>query len=147
MTKERRMSTGSLPRFVILRHAMPAGDPRAAHWDFMLESSGVLRTWALASEPAAGAPIAAAALAEHRLDYLDYEGPISGNRGHVTRWDSGHFVLRELAAGEVLVALSGQRLRGQARLTRDAAQRQRWIFSFVADPISASAGESASAVS
>jgi hypothetical protein len=143
------MSNAPQPRFVILRHTMPAGDC-ASHWDLMLESSSALRTWALAEEPTANKPIAATALAEHRLEYLDYEGPISGNRGHVTRWDRGQVCLRHETADELLVVLVGERLQGHARLTRNAAlgcnaqHAQRWTFSFVADPICASAGGSAS---
>ena len=73
-------------RFVILRHDMPASAPRATHWDFMVESGeGVLRTWALEREPAAKVDIPALALADHRLAYLEYEGPVSGDQGHVTR--------------------------------------------------------------
>ena len=30
-------------------------------------------------------------LPDHRLAYLDYEGPISGDRGSVTRWDRGTY--------------------------------------------------------
>ena len=57
----------------------------------MLEQDGVLRTWALAEEPAAQAEIAAEALGDHRLDYLEYEGPVSGDRGSVSRWDEGEY--------------------------------------------------------
>lgn len=77
-----------MPRFVILRHDHPH-----LHWDFMLETGEVLRAWRLEREPLADAgPIAATALADHRLMYLDYEGPVSGGRGTVTRWDAGEFL-------------------------------------------------------
>ena len=67
-----------MPRFVILRHELPDPRRRGVHWDFMLEHAGVLRTWALAEEPAPNKPISAEALADHRLAYLNYEGPVSG---------------------------------------------------------------------
>ena len=59
----------------------------------MLESDGVLRTWALAEMPriVARRPIDAEGLADHRLAYLDYEGPVSGERGSVGRVDAGTF--------------------------------------------------------
>ena len=63
------------------------------HWDFMLETGGVLKTWRLAEEPAIGATTAATALPDHRIQYLDYEGPVSRNRGTVNRFDRGSYEL------------------------------------------------------
>ena len=40
-----------------------------------------------ADVPAPGVEMIAEALGDHRLDYLDYEGPVSGDRGLVSRWD------------------------------------------------------------
>ncbi|MCS7047501.1 MAG: hypothetical protein NZO58_14185, partial [Gemmataceae bacterium] len=74
-----------MPRYVILEHDHPA-----LHWDFMLERGDVLRTWRLPAPPSIG-KIAAQALADHRRAYLDYEGPVSGNRGTVRRWDAGTY--------------------------------------------------------
>ncbi len=78
-----------MSRFVILRHELPGPERGGVHWDFMLEQGTVLRTWALALEPNSATQIAADALVDHRLAYLDYEGPISGDRGQVTQWDIG----------------------------------------------------------
>jgi hypothetical protein len=76
-----------MPRFVILEHDHPV-----LHWDLMLEAGAALQTWRLAAPPAIGVAIAATALADHRRDYLDYEGPVSGKRGTVRRWDAGDFI-------------------------------------------------------
>ena len=43
-----------MPRYVILRHEMPADSPRPAHWDLMLETGTVLATWALDALPVVG---------------------------------------------------------------------------------------------
>ena len=59
------------------------------HWDLMLEQNGVLRTWRLHREPDAAGPIVAEPLPDHRLAYLDYEGEVSGGRGHVARVEAG----------------------------------------------------------
>ncbi|MFO1094461.1 MAG: DNA polymerase ligase N-terminal domain-containing protein [Planctomycetaceae bacterium] len=75
-----------MPRYVILTHDHPF-----PHWDLMLESGGVLRTWRLLNEPATGRRVPAERLADHRLKYLDYEGPVSGGRGIVARWDYGTY--------------------------------------------------------
>ncbi|HEY1785859.1 MAG TPA: DNA polymerase ligase N-terminal domain-containing protein [Pirellulales bacterium] len=125
-------------RFVVLRHETPPGDPRPTHWDFMLETAAGLRTWALESQPADGCWLAADGLPLHRAVYLTFEGPISGGRGTVTRWDEGRFrrepAGREPAGRErIVVQLAGGQLRGQAVL-EEAPGAQRWRFFFTAEP-------------
>src|SRR5262245_11174038 len=93
----------TMPRYVILRHETPKSDRAPIHWDFMLESDGILRTWALAELPVLQREIAADELADHRLAYLDYEGPISGDRGTVTQWDAGEYQLRGESADELQI--------------------------------------------
>ena len=117
-----------MPRFAILRHETPPGSPRPLHWDFLLEDAGTLLTWALAEPPATGRPIAAEALANHRTAYLDYEGPVSGHRGTVTRWDAGTFQWRRRSDREIAVNLSGHVLCGEAVLTRADSTSQQWLF-------------------
>jgi hypothetical protein len=116
-------------RFVVLRHEMPQ---RPLHWDFMLEMSDALRTWTLDAEPADSLLIAATALADHRAIYLDYEGPISGDRGHVTRWDWGCYEILIDGDDQIVARLEGQKLNGDVVLRRDAENDQRWIFRFSA---------------
>src|SRR6188768_807681 len=81
-----------MPRFVILQHVTPPESERRTHYDLMLEQDGKLLTWAIPERPRAGLKMAATRLPDHRLSYLDYEGPISGNRGEVTRVDAGEYV-------------------------------------------------------
>ena len=118
-----------MKRFVVLRHEMPQ---RPLHWDFMLESSDALRTWALDAEPAVGLSITSEALADHRAVYLDYEGPISGDRGHVTRWDWGSYEMLIDGDNQIVARLEGQKLNGEVVLQRDPENDQRWIFRFSA---------------
>src|SRR5205823_5835731 len=83
----RRPGEGAtMPRFVILEHDWPT-----RHWDLLLEAGGVLRAWRLLDEPVPGTPVPAEPNADHRLFYLDYEGPVSGGRGNVSRWAAGVF--------------------------------------------------------
>jgi hypothetical protein len=117
-----------MPRFAILRHETPPGSPRPLHWDFLLEDAGTLLTWALAELPAAGRPIAAESLANHRTAYLDYEGPVAGNRGTVTRWDAGTFQWRRRSRREIAVILNGHILCGEAVLARENDTSQQWQF-------------------
>jgi hypothetical protein len=81
----------------------------------MLERDGVLLTWRLSALPAAWGGeagvgferIDATRLADHRVAYLDYEGPISGERGIVTRVDGGEYDIVSEAGGVWRVRLQG----------------------------------------
>ena len=55
--------------------------------------------------------------ADHRPLYLDYEGPVAGGRGTVSRWDAGTFDWVEDGPGRVVVELRGARLAGRFALT------------------------------
>src|SRR4051794_31329065 len=98
-----------MPRFVILEHDHPG-----LHWDLMLETGPVLRTWRLAQPPLTpGQRIAATALGDHRPMYLDYEGPVSGDRGTVKRWDAGTYT-----EDGGIFTLDGAKIRGRVRLSQ-----------------------------
>ena len=99
-------------QWVLLHHQVdgPIGD-RGDHFDFMLspvgslsentgseksssEDPGHLWTWAIPVNPlelSLPQECIAERLPDHRLAYLEYEGPISGNRGHVQRVASGTY--------------------------------------------------------
>ena len=81
-----------MPRFVVLFHQVPARQPRNDHWDLMLEDDGQLLTWALDREPASGTDLDAIQLAQHRIEYLEFQGELSGGTGaDVRRVMSGTF--------------------------------------------------------
>lgn len=100
-----------MPRFALLAHDYPT-----PHFDLMLERDGTLRTWRIALIPKLGETLTAEAIGDHRLDYLDYEGPVSGNRGTVRRIDSGGIEWHVATPNEVVVILNGQLLCGQLEL-------------------------------
>jgi hypothetical protein len=102
-----------MPRFVVLEHDHPY-----LHWDFMLEIGDHLRGWRLAEAPRAGACVQAVAVANHRLAYLDYEGPVSGGRGTAQRWDTGAFVGNAAGQDYVDVTVAGSRFEGAVILKR-----------------------------
>jgi hypothetical protein len=110
----------SLPpsgRFVVLEHDHPH-----LHWDFMLEANGVLVTWRLPWPPRTGT-CEAVKLGDHRLAYLDYEGPVSGDRGIVKRWDAGIYRLENAN-----IDLRGKRWAGRVEFKESDG---RWMFHFV----------------
>ncbi len=109
-----------MPRFAVLQHDRPT-----LHWDFLLEHDGALLTWRLAAPPKPGGASDAEKTFDHRLLYLDYEGPVSGDRGSVTRWDGGTFDWVARDADCVVVRLAGARLRGLFRLEREGGDRWR----------------------
>jgi hypothetical protein len=113
-----------MPRFVVLRH----DSPRGLHWDLMLEAGPVLKTWALGGEPCRDALITAEALADHRPAYLDYEGPLSAQRGSVLRWDQGSYTVARQNESEWVILAAGERLQGQVRLARLPDQPGGWQF-------------------
>ena len=100
-----------MPRYVLLEHDHPT-----LHWDLMLEAGPVLRTWRLTALPRCREVIAATAVFDHRLLYLDYEGPISGGRGRVIRREQGTFTGQVQGEAPIVVHLQGERLRGVLRL-------------------------------
>lgn len=112
-----------MPRYVILEHDHPS-----LHWDLMLESGEVLRTWRLTAPPEPGKAVAATATFDHRRVYLDYEGPISGNRGQVGRWDHGTFTWQASEEDRLELELKGIRLRGVLIMKRLTARK--WILTF-----------------
>jgi hypothetical protein len=75
-------------RFTILAHDHPV-----PHWDLLLEldEQGPLATWRMLDDPGHGSLWRAESLPAHRRVYLDYEGPVSGDRGTVVRWDCGEY--------------------------------------------------------
>ncbi|HBI41986.1 MAG TPA: hypothetical protein DDY78_03890 [Planctomycetales bacterium] len=116
-----------MPRFAILEHDYPT-----LHWDFLLEQDDVLLTWRLPTPPELGAMVNALKAFDHRRLYLDYEGPVSGGRGKVTRWDGGTFDWEVREPGCMAVRLYGARLRGVFRL--ELLDGKMWRGEFRADP-------------
>lgn len=109
-----------MPRFVILSHDWPS-----PHLDFLLEAGPVLRAWRLLGEPAPGTDVPAEPNFDHRFVYLDYEGPLSGGRGSVARWDAGDFAWHADHADGLEVQLRGGRLEGRATIRRAGGG---WVF-------------------
>ena len=116
-----------MPRFAISRHDCARGQ----HWDFFLEIGPVLKTWALPRPPEAGEEMTCDALPDHRLEYLDYEGPVSGDRGSVSRWDHGEYQVVSASEEQMIVDLCGERLQGRAILRAVPGEAGRWGLAFV----------------
>ena len=131
-----------MPRFVLLRHDCPPSFSKPSHWDLMLERDGALWTWSLAELPpswrqsedvgtgsAKAESFPALRLPDHRLAYLDYEGAVSHDRGHVRRHDRGEYCAIEIADGVLRLELLGELVRGRLHLekTGDETWRLRFV--------------------
>lgn len=116
-----------MPRYVVLTHNHPE-----LHWDFMLEVEGSLRTWRLSRPPDSTGEINSTQLDDHRIAYLDYEGPVSGGRGEVHRWDAGDYELLSELPERLAVRLSGTKLNGVAKIEHPAGDAA-GTFYFTAD--------------
>ena len=99
--------------FVLLIHDHPF-----VHWDLLVQHGEVLRSWRLLESPdrwrsaAESTELSAESIGDHRLLYLDYEGPVSRERGRVVRWDHGQAEWLVNGEAAVRLKLSGGRLIG-----------------------------------
>jgi hypothetical protein len=96
----------------MLRYAVLVHDFPSLHWDLFLEEKETLRSWRLLEEPQPGRVVRVEALPPHRKLYLDYEGPVSGDRGSVARQDAGTYELLEETPHMLRVALRDGALAG-----------------------------------
>jgi hypothetical protein len=137
-----------MPRFVLLYHRCPRDYVRPSHWDLMLESGDMLRTWALAQLPqewraahtrtsnedcecsplAAGNEVEATQLADHRRAFLDFEGDLSGQRGRVMRVAAGTYRVQGEAPDWITCELEGNPVVGAFRLRRENDRTDRWTL-------------------
>ena len=79
-----------MPRFVVLHHVLSSAGTGDEHFDLMLENGQTLATWQLPVWPPERRQTVQR-LPEHRRMYLEYEGPVSGDRGTVRRVCCGEF--------------------------------------------------------
>ena len=105
-----------MPRFALLHHRTPPGADKPDHFDLLLEDGEVLKTFTLWQFPKVSQSIAAEADFDHRLVYLDYEGPVSNNRGEVTQADQGTFAWIVRETDRIEIELAGRQLTGRLTL-------------------------------
>jgi len=102
-----------MPRFVVFTHDWPV-----PHFDLFIERDDVLKAWRLPADFDPKSPTLAVANVDHRLHYLEYEGPVSGNRGTVARWDAGEAVWESFEPERIGVRFDGTRLTGWYEFVR-----------------------------
>ncbi len=119
-------------RFVVQKH-----NASHLHYDFRLEASGVLKSWAVPKEPSLNPKERKLAMEveDHPLEYGNFEGVIpEGNygAGTVMIWDEGYYepiivnenespedsVLRHLQDGHLKFRLHGKKLKGEFAIVK-----------------------------
>jgi DNA ligase D-like protein (predicted 3'-phosphoesterase) len=129
-TKSRKLS--SAPIFVVQKHAA-----RTLHYDFRLQTDGVLVSWAIPKGPSMSTRDRRLAMPteDHPIEYADFEGIIPEGHygaGAVIVWDKGTFetegdtpASEQLSRGELRFRLAGEKLRGAFVLIRSG---KRWFL-------------------
>jgi len=138
-TKKRKLKD---PIFVIQKHAATH-----LHYDFRLESDGVLKSWALPKGPPVKESDRRLAIPteDHPLSYATFEGVIpQGNygAGTVKVWDIGTFknitkdkdgkitsILQCIKNGRLKIVLDGEKMRGRyAFIKTKSEDKSFWLF-------------------
>ncbi len=124
-------------RFVVQKH-----DARRLHYDFRLESDGVLKSWAVPKGPSLDPSERrlAVEVEDHPLEYGSFEGAIPEGEyggGTVLLWDRGRWypegdARAGLRSGKLKFRLAGKKLRGGWTLVRmrgrDQGGKPSWLL-------------------
>jgi bifunctional non-homologous end joining protein LigD len=120
---------GGHRRFVVQRHRA-----RRLHYDLRFEIDGVLVSWAVPNGPTLDPAVKRLAVhvEDHPIEYLEFEGVIPAGEyggGDVIVWDLGTWEphatddpAAAVAAGELHVDVTGQKLRGRLILVRSGGR-------------------------
>jgi DNA ligase D-like protein (predicted 3'-phosphoesterase) len=141
----RQAVPGDEPCFVVQIH-----DASTLHFDFRLESEGVLKSWSVPRGPSTDPSDKRLAVPteDHPLEYREFEGVIASGEygaGTVIVWDEGTYTplardrhgrpvpfARALEEGHVSFRLRGRKLRGSYALTRfrggHGGEREAWLL-------------------
>lgn len=99
-----------------MKFVVHAHDAALPHYDFMLERGHSLGTWRIDAGDLPrlerGETVTAERIGDHRREYLEYEGPVSCDRGTVRMYDSGEYRVLHETDDALEVALEGKLLHG-----------------------------------
>jgi DNA ligase D-like protein (predicted 3'-phosphoesterase) len=108
---------------------------RRLHWDFRLESGGVLKSWAVPKGIPEESKVRHLAVEteDHPYDYASFEGTIPKGEygaGTVKIWDKGHYETKIWEPDKIEVKLNGERLHGNYVLVRlkNSEDKKNWLM-------------------
>ena len=132
-----------MPRFVVQQHFRSSDD---YHFDLMLEAGKALIAFSCGAAPddVRQLPCLVRQIQDHRVEYLSYQGEISGGRGWCEIHDRGTFAWLEPETvaqaadasllNRLVVRLDGGKTRGTYRLTRETTSgADYWRLSTTSD--------------
>lgn len=141
------LEKSGLRRFCVQKH-----DAQRLHYDFRIESDGVLLSWAVPKGPSADPAVKRLAIQteDHPVSYLTFEGTIpDGNygAGSVILWDLGTYgpppdkqehdvetmIQRQYQDGKIHIFLEGRKLKGEYTLVRTGREKNHWLLIKVKD--------------
>jgi len=106
-----------MPIFVIHEHKA-----RRLHWDFRLESGGVLKSWAVPKMPSNNPDVKRLAIQvdDHDKNYANFQGEIKEGygKGTVKIWDKGNYKLESKSPSKIVFNIQGKRLKGKWALIK-----------------------------
>jgi DNA ligase D-like protein (predicted 3'-phosphoesterase) len=131
--------------FVIQKH-----DASTLHYDFRIESAGVLKSWAVPKGPSTNPKDKRLAMRteDHPREYAKFEGMIPEGEygaGPSIVWDTGTYrnlsekngheipIEQALEQGRIKIWLDGEKLKGGYALTRIRTKPERWLLVKVND--------------
>lgn len=138
--KRPKKTAAGRPIFVVQEH-----HASRLHYDFRLESGGVLKSWAVPKEPTLDPAVKrlAARVEDHPLPYAKFTGDIPAGQygaGHVEIWDEGTYenlnaddganLDESIGKGRVEIELHGRKLKGRFILirTRGRGRGENWLL-------------------
>ena len=102
-------------RFVIHHHSH-----QNSHYDLMIEKHNSLVTWQIKEKDLIdileGRIISVRKIQNHRTEYLEYEGPITCDRGHVKIFDTGEYKEVEWNDSRIILNFFGEKIRGKMQI-------------------------------
>jgi len=129
--------------FIVQKH-----DATRLHWDFRIETDGVLKSWAVTKGPSLDPDVKQLAVRteDHPLAYAEFEGTIPKGEyggGTVMLWDRGTWApipgksADDIDEGHLHFTLQGERMQGEWILIRlkprPGEKRENWLLRKVAD--------------
>src|SRR5262245_10401107 len=131
----RKPGRSKQPMFVIQKH-----DATTLHYDFRIETEGVLKSWAVPKGPSTNPQDKRLAMPteDHPMSYGRFEGLIpEGNygAGPVIVWDIGTYrnlsdvpIEEGLRKGRVKIWLDGKKVKGGYALARTGMRPEKWLL-------------------
>ena len=102
------------------------------HYDFRLESGGVLKSWAIPKQPPLGIGLKRLAIQveDHAKSYANFHGEIKEGygKGTVQIWDKGNYSLESKKPSKIVFNLQGKKMKGKYVLLKTDYGKDSWLL-------------------